>query len=260
MTTGRYGGRAPDWQIAQDNAVPMGATMANSALQGGYPAPERDPLHGEAHDAEMKEGAEVKHKNCVIRCTGSPRGKMYTAFGTKSGGGRLYIGEAGTLEGAKSLIDKKHGSAADVMSADDSKEFEALKGKREHRGRLSDHEQVRYDQLNALNGRAMAHKAKAADAPSNEQKMAAAKIMGKPPRREKPEKKSTRQYNEDAEPPKPAGGFNRQTGTMSFKRRTAPSQPHPSSPEGVKHTGKQFGQKIGGREAKTISALLRGRH
>jgi hypothetical protein len=54
-------------------------------------------------DAEMKEGDEIKFRNHVIRCTGSPRGKVYTVFGPKRGAGNSYIGEAGTLDGAKQI-------------------------------------------------------------------------------------------------------------------------------------------------------------
>jgi hypothetical protein len=36
------------------------------------------------------------------------------------------------------------------------------------------------------------------------------------------------------------------------------NQPPPMTPERVKQTGRQFGQKIGGKEARQIAALLKG--
>jgi hypothetical protein len=62
-------------------------------------------------DAELKEGDEIKFKNHVIRCSGSPRGKIFTVFGPKQGAGRSYIGEAGTLDGAKKIAESGRSDA-----------------------------------------------------------------------------------------------------------------------------------------------------
>lgn len=42
--------------------------------------------------------------------------------------------------------------------------------------------------------------------------------------------------------------------------RSRDASPPPMTPSRVVETGRQFGQKIGGRESRAISALLRGRH
>lgn len=255
MATGRYGGRAPDWQRAQDAAV-MGGTQ--TLPNGSFPA-----------RAGVRQGAE--------------RRKEIKAF---------KANEAGKGQGSapRPHRDAEHGEAHDVMTPEDSSEFENLKAKRE-RGRMSDHEEARYEQLNAKNGNAIDaatmprahkvageykgvkirhgltggfyfnHKGYSGSGDMQQVKDKIEKVL-RHAENEKPRFAAVNKVRrgEDAEPPRPSPSFNKQTGTATFQRRKPAPEAHPMSPEGVKRTGGQFGQKIGGREAKTISALLRGRH